>query len=228
MSIGLEKDATIRFKILTHFIKGKISLTPMETILTILGELEYLEGLVKLARRQKNEEHRIFSTNATAQQLFTLHRISISKNHRSKTFHLLVEINNCIVELGQIDIGASMFILVLVVIRELGIMHLIVGFESYKIASCVVTQALGRIEGLPMQVGETTCSVVFMVIDTNSYDVLLGLDFLIKIGTIVDVERGLIQVKQGLGSNVQVLPLNMVNILQLVIAQPSHFNKFVN
>jgi predicted aspartyl protease len=201
VNIGLEKDATVKSKILTHFIKGKVSLTPMETILTILGELEYLEGLVKLASRQNNDEHRIFPTNATTQQLPTLHQISIIKNHKSKTFHLLVEINNCIVE-GLVDIGASMFILIVAVIRELGIMHLIVGSESYKTTSCVVTQALGRIEGLPMQVGEITCSMVFMVVNINSYDVLLGLDFLIKIGTIVDVERGLIQVRQGLGSNV--------------------------
>jgi hypothetical protein len=37
VGIDLEKESTIRSKILTHFIKGKISLTPMETILTILG-----------------------------------------------------------------------------------------------------------------------------------------------------------------------------------------------
>ncbi|CAM6073948.1 unnamed protein product [Sphagnum tenellum] len=35
--------------------------------------------------------------------------------------------------------------------------------------------------------------MTFMVVDTDSYDVLLGLDFLIKIGAIVDVERRLIQ-----------------------------------
>jgi hypothetical protein len=44
--------AIMKSKIQSHFIKGKISLTPMETILTIRGELEYLEGLVKLARRR--------------------------------------------------------------------------------------------------------------------------------------------------------------------------------
>jgi hypothetical protein len=43
-----------------------------------------------------------------------------------------------------------------------------------------------------MRVRETTCSMVFMVIDTNNYDVLLGLDFLIKIKVIVDIEKGLI------------------------------------
>jgi hypothetical protein len=58
--------------------------------------------------------------------------------------------------------------------------------------------------------------MTFMVVDTNSYDVLLGLDFLMKIGTIMDVERGLIQVRHGPGANVEVLPLTMVNLLQRV------------
>jgi hypothetical protein len=43
-------------KILSHFIKGKISLSPMETILMILGELEHLESLVKLARRRRDSK----------------------------------------------------------------------------------------------------------------------------------------------------------------------------
>jgi hypothetical protein len=56
--------------------------------------------------------------------------------------------------------------------------------------------------------------MTFMVVDTDSYDVLLGLDFLMKIRAIVDVERGLIQVRKGPGTNVEVLPLTMVNLLQ--------------
>jgi hypothetical protein len=66
VGIGLEKESTIRSKILTHFIKGKISLTPMETILTILGEQEYMKGLVKLTRRHTNEQHKVIPTNAVA------------------------------------------------------------------------------------------------------------------------------------------------------------------
>ncbi len=50
--------------------------------------------------------------------------------------------------------------------------------------------------------------------DTNIYDILLGLDFLIKIAAIMDVERSLIQIKHGLRANVEVLPLTMVNMLQ--------------
>jgi hypothetical protein len=53
-----------------------------------------------------------------------------------------------------------------------------------------------------------------MVINTDSYDVLLGLDFLIKIGAIMDVGQGLIQVMHGPRANVEVLPLTMVNRLQ--------------
>jgi len=56
--------------------------------------------------------------------------------------------------------------------------------------------------------------MTFMVVDTDSYDVLMGLDFPMKIGAVVDVERGLIQIRHGPGSNVEVLPLTMVNLLQ--------------
>jgi len=53
-----------------------------------------------------------------------------------------------------------------------------------------------------------------MVVDTDSYDVLLRLDFLIKIGAVVYVERGLLQVRHGPGTNVEVLPLTVVNLLK--------------
>jgi predicted aspartyl protease len=104
----------------------------------------------------------------------------------------MVGINNYIVE-GLVDFGVSMFMLAIVVVRELGIMHLVMGSESYKITLSVVTQVFGIIEGLPVWIGETNCNMVLMVVDMDSYNVLLGLDFLIKIGTVhVDIERGLI------------------------------------
>jgi hypothetical protein len=78
------------------------------------------------------------------------------------------------------------------VVRELGIMHLVTEFETYKTALGVVTQALGRIDKVPAKVGSVQCTMTYMVVDTNIYDVLFGLDFLIKIGVIMDVERGLI------------------------------------
>jgi hypothetical protein len=48
------RENSIKSKILSHFIKGKISLTPMETMMMIPGELEQLENLVKVARRKKD------------------------------------------------------------------------------------------------------------------------------------------------------------------------------
>ncbi len=52
----VNRENSIRSKILSHFIKGKISLTPMETVMMIPGELEQLENLVKVARRKKDVE----------------------------------------------------------------------------------------------------------------------------------------------------------------------------
>jgi len=34
--------------------------------------------------------------------------------------------------------------------------------------------------------------MTFMIVDIDNYDIFLGLDFFIKIGVIVDVEKGLI------------------------------------
>ncbi len=140
-------------------------------------------------------------------------RLCINKTHRSKTLHLAMEVNNYLVE-GLVDIGASMSVMAAAVVRELGLMHLVSGSETYKTTSRAVTQALGRIDEVPIKVGGVQCTMTFMVVDTDSYDVLLGLDLLIKIGAIVDVEQGLIQVRRGPGTDVEVLPLTMVNLMQ--------------
>ncbi len=106
-----------------------------------------------------------------------------------------------------------MSIMATVFVRELGLMHLVSGSETYKTASCTITQALGRIGEVPIKVGGVQCNMMFMVVNTESYDVLLGLDLLIKIGAIVDVEQGLIQVRRGPSTDVEVLPLTMVNLI---------------
>ncbi len=148
--VGASRDTSVRSKILAHFIKGKISLSPMETILMIPRELEHLESLVKLARRKRDSK-------ATENQVSVvstvpaLRKICINKTHRSKTLHLLVEINNYVE--GLVDTGASMFVMAAAVVRELGMMHLVTGSETYKTASGVVTQALGRIDEVPVKVG---------------------------------------------------------------------------
>ncbi|CAK9863491.1 unnamed protein product [Sphagnum jensenii] len=53
---AMNRESSIRSKILSHFIKGKVSLTRMETIMMIPGELEQLENLVKVARRKRDAE----------------------------------------------------------------------------------------------------------------------------------------------------------------------------
>jgi hypothetical protein len=131
---------------------------------------------------------------------------------------LPVEIDRYIVE-GLVDTGASMSVMAAAMVREMGMMHLVVGFETYKTASGVLTRALGWIDEVSVGVGGVHCTMTFMVVDIDSYDVLLGLDFLMKIEAIVDVEQGLIQVRKGPGTNVEVLPLTVVNLLQNVSSE---------
>jgi hypothetical protein len=58
--------------------------------------------------------------------------------------------------------------------------------------------------------------MVFLVVDMDSYDLFLGLDFLMKIEAIVDAKKGIIQIHNGLGMEVEVLPQNVVNMLQVL------------
>jgi predicted aspartyl protease len=211
----MSRDVFVRSKILSHFIKGKISLSPMEIVLMIPGKLEHLESLVKLARRRRDSETTENQVSVVS-AIPSLRKICVNKTHRSKTLHLPVEISDCIVE-GLVDTGASMSVLAAAVVRELGMMQLVTGNESYKMASGVITRALGRVDEVQVKIGGIQCAMTFMVVvDTDGYDILLGLDFLMKIGAVVDVERGLIQVRHGPGTNVEVLPLTVVNLLQKV------------
>ncbi len=177
--IGLNREISLISKILSQFIKGKISFSPMETILMILGELEHLESLVRLAR-QKKDSKAMDNQVSMVFAVLTFRKICINKTHQSKTLHLLVEINNYVVE-GLVDTGASISVMAVVMVRELGIMHLVIRFETYKTTSRVVTQAMGRIDEVPVKVGGVQCTMTFMVEDTDNYDILLCLDFLIKI-----------------------------------------------
>jgi predicted aspartyl protease len=102
-------EESVKSKILSHFIKGKISLTPMETVMMIPRDLEHLENLVKVARNKKDAEA---ASNQVSMVLVapTIRHLSINKTHRSKTLHLSVEINNYLVE-GLVDTGASMSVM---------------------------------------------------------------------------------------------------------------------
>jgi hypothetical protein len=77
---GAGRDTSVRSKILSHFIKGKISLSPMETIMMIPGELEHLESLVKLARRKKDSEA-IENQVSVVSAVPSLRKICINKTH---------------------------------------------------------------------------------------------------------------------------------------------------
>ncbi len=89
---------------------------------------------------------------------------------------------------GLIDTGVFVSIMAIAVVRKLNIMHLVTKSKSYKTGSRVVTQAMGRIDEVLVKVGDVQCTMTFMVVDIDIYDILLGLDFWVKIGAIVDVE----------------------------------------
>ncbi len=72
---------------------------------------------------------------------------------------------------------------------------------------------MSRVENLCVKVGGTKCFMLFMVLDTYGYTLLMGLDFFMKIGDVVDVEKGLIQIKNSPGLDVQVLPPNTINVV---------------
>jgi hypothetical protein len=76
--------------------------------------------------------------------------------HQSKMLHLGVEINEALIE-GLVDIGTSMSVMAVSVVRKLGIMHLMIGHETYKIAFGMVTQTFGRIIEFPVKVRGITC-----------------------------------------------------------------------
>jgi hypothetical protein len=100
-------------------------------------------------------------------------------------------------------------------------MHLVSRHETYKTTSGTVTTALGRLDDIHVRVGNVVCNMVFLVVDINTYDLLLGLKFLMKIEVVVYVEKDTIQVRHGPRANVEMLPLNVVNIVQHGETQPT-------
>lgn len=108
------RNSFVRSKILNHFIKGKISLSLMETILAILGELKSLKSLVKVARKKHNEGLKIINL-IKVKRSYVVWKININKSHHSKTLHLFVEISNNLIE-SLVDIGASMSIMSIAIV----------------------------------------------------------------------------------------------------------------
>lgn len=71
--------------------------------------------------------------------------------------------------------------------------------------------------------------MIFLVVDIQNYDLLLGLDFLMNIKVVVDVEKGIILVQNSSGVTMEALPLHIVNMLQLVTKlKEAYLDKFNN
>jgi hypothetical protein len=108
----------------------------MEKNLIIPRELEYLEGSVKLARRRKDVEGQRNQV-AVIHSTPVIRRVNVNKTHRSKTLHMAIEINQAMIE-GLVDTRASMSIMAISVVKELGIMHLVASHETYKTGSGIM------------------------------------------------------------------------------------------
>jgi predicted aspartyl protease len=85
--------------------------------------------------------------------------------HRNRTLHLVIEINQTMIE-GLVDTGVSMSVMATNVVREFGIMHLMANNETYKTTFGIMTHALGRITKLLVKVGGIICQMIFLVVDT--------------------------------------------------------------
>jgi predicted enzyme related to lactoylglutathione lyase len=99
-----------------------------------------------------------------------------------------VEVQNELIE-ELVDTYTFMFMMGAKIVQELGIMHLVFNNENYKMASSTVTKALGKITNPLVKVGNIQCNMVFLIVDTNSYDIFLGLEFFMKIGAVVDARK---------------------------------------
>jgi hypothetical protein len=122
----------------------------------------------------------------------------------NKMLDLLVDMNNHIIE-GLVDIRALMSNITVNMNKELGIMHLEVLLKSYKITSNAMIQVMNKINKLLVYLDEVVHKMEFTMVDTDGINVLLALDFLIKIRIVVNI-----QVRHGLSVDVKILPLNMV------------------
>jgi hypothetical protein len=82
----------------------------------------------------------------------TIRKVYINKTNHSKTFHLGVEINQAFIE-GLVDINVLMLVMAASVMKELDIVHLVSGHETYKTTSSMVIQEFGKIIDIPIIIG---------------------------------------------------------------------------
>jgi predicted aspartyl protease len=60
-----------------------------------------------------------------------------------------------------VDIGASMLVMATNVVRELGIIHLVLGHETYKTSSGTIIQTLGRITNVLITISKVVYQMIF-------------------------------------------------------------------
>jgi hypothetical protein len=95
--------------------------------------------------------------------------------------------NNHIIE-GLVDIEFLMSNITVNMIKKLGIMQLVVLLKSYKLTSNAMIQVMSKINKLLVYVDEVVQKMEFTMVDTDNFNVLLALDFIIKIKIIINVQ----------------------------------------
>jgi hypothetical protein len=81
---------------------------------------------VRITKKKHNETLKM-AIVINAKGTPTVLKIWINKNHCNKTLHLFVDVNNPLVE-WLVHTKASVSIMLIYMIHELGIMHLVVSF----------------------------------------------------------------------------------------------------
>ena len=98
-----------------------------------------------------------------------------------------------------IDTGASQSALTIDVLRRMGLTKYIDTSKRsiFYNADGRKAKTLGNLNGFPVTLGRLTTKVTFSVTDALSYEVLLGMDFLVAVGAIIDLRSN--EVKYDLG-----------------------------
>lgn len=103
--------------------------------------------------------------------------------------HLLVEIGEYQVDI-LVDNGMSMSIILVRMIHTFEMTHLVVRTKNYKMTLGTMMNAMGIHKKLFINMlREITCFITIMVMDKNGYHLPMGLDFLMKIGVVIDMEK---------------------------------------
>jgi len=78
---------------------------------------------VKISKHMDEEAQQVAQV-AIIFATLTIRKVFVKNIHRSKTLHLTMEIHNGLIK-RLVDIIVSMFIMVVGIVQELGIMHLV-------------------------------------------------------------------------------------------------------